>query len=511
MLRDLTSKPWDVPDYLKKDAELMKQVKEMLRDREFIDRDMAASPSFGAGHATFSYWKEREQIKDATGRFYLGVNGDTLTTVGRVSAADESRGFATPDVRASDRKLTSRWGPIIAWVHMALMTSPERATRVLDTIFFADNAVLRRAEAIQKGVSQSEYTLTCYLVLQWQLVYRPYVVLENTDKVYNLRAGMASGAPGHSFNTSLSYVVMGVLYRMMTEEPQRQAAFVQANKERLTALQVADLSAEANIAGMSTFLEVSGMHLKDYTVEKEAGAAERSGHVLIAWTELEKFLGTELTVAAGPLKGMPIKFGLLNAERLGRMTALARSAGGTSPDLRGRAAARIIGVLAEGGWTQPHIRAVAHRELKALGSYNREAAAAFVVSHYIELSREWSADAQSVERVRSFALDLTHMSFLQLHAPGMVSVDLLATIEEMPVVPSTHLLNTKRMSAFDREVKSSGPSRATKRRKDRRGKHGAGSASGAESVRVETDAGSEESRAPIARRRKAENSLHEFF
>lgn len=185
---------------------------------------------------------------------------------------------------------------------------------------------------------------------------------------------------------------------------------------------------------------------------------------------------------------------------------------GTSAELRGRAAAKVIGDLVEGGWTQPHVRAVAHRELTALGSYNKEAAAHFVATHFMESSKEWCAEALPLERVRSFALELSHAAFVHLHAPGMLTTSQLMDLETLPVVPPTHLLNTRRLQHFGyHQTTTSQPNKGWQARRERRKKHRGEDKSEAETVQIISEGESIESRAPLARKRKAANSLHAMF
>lgn len=150
------------------------------------------------------------------------------------------------------------------------------------------------------------------------------------------------------------------------------------------------------------------------------------------------------------------------------MIALSRTSIGQSADLRGRAAARFIGALVEGAWTNPHMRAVAHRELTSLGSYGKEAAARFVVSNFCETTREWTSEAQPLEHVRSFALELSHNSYINLHAPGMLTAEQLEKLDELPVLPTTHILNPRRLRGFVEDGNDPEAYKKTQRRMLRR-------------------------------------------
>lgn len=304
MMKDLSAKPWEVPEYLRNDKNLMKETGELLKDKNFLERDFDASPNFTAGHSTFTNWRESLCLQEATTSLKIGINGDTITTMGCESGTNTARAFATPDVRASNRKLSARLAPVVSWVQLALVTSPTRAHHILNTVFGVNGDVATLEEAYAQDVSADEYTFVAYLTLQFQLLYKPDVMFGMGEGVFSLRAGLASGCPGHSWATNISYLAVVTLYRMLVENEDRQRAFLKG-APGLTERQRLDLGAKENIAGLATFLDIHGFSLKTYEVTRCAGAAERSGHTLVPWAEAEAHLGGRCWSPAARSKASP--------------------------------------------------------------------------------------------------------------------------------------------------------------------------------------------------------------
>lgn len=141
------------------------------------------------------------------------VIGDTLVLgVGGARAT-----YTAPDISKSDRRISGRFVPFIVHAFLRVGGASRREAKATMKAAFDTRGALPRQEAIEGGVKDSHYSIMVAVIMAASVWHHPLMAFESGNFEEG-RMGLSSGAPGHSFSTTLVYMVMVSLATRFSKE-----------------------------------------------------------------------------------------------------------------------------------------------------------------------------------------------------------------------------------------------------------------------------------------------------